>query len=63
VDQHAKRLRELLHAPVIIALPQIAPSERKQLVAHGVPFVVPDCPPWPKPILWLPTSRVSFEKL
>lgn len=42
VDQHAKRLRELLHAPVIIALPEIAPGERKQLIAHGVPFVVPD---------------------
>lgn len=42
VDQHARRLRELLHAPVIIALPEIAPGERKQLIAHGVPFVVPD---------------------
>ena len=36
VDQHAKRLRELLHAPVIIALPEVAPGERKQLIAHGV---------------------------
>ena len=42
VHQHAKRLRELLHTPVIIALSQIAPGERKQLIAHGVPFVVPD---------------------
>jgi len=42
VDQHAQRLRELLHAPVIIALPEIAPGERKQLIAHGVAFVVPD---------------------
>ena len=42
VDQHAKQLRELLHAPVIIALPEIAPSQRKQLIAHGVAFVVPD---------------------
>ena len=42
VDQHAKRLRELLHAPVIIALPEVAPGERKQLIAHGVAFVVPD---------------------
>jgi len=42
VDQHAKRLRELLHAPIIIALPEVAPGERKQLIAHGVAFVVPD---------------------
>ena len=42
VDQHAKRLRELLHAPVIIALPRVAPGERKQLIAHRVAFVVPD---------------------
>lgn len=41
VDQHAKRLRELLHAPVIFALPEVAPGERKQLIAHGVAFVVP----------------------
>jgi len=39
--QHAKRLRELLHAPVIIALPEVAPGGRKQLIAHGVAFVVP----------------------
>lgn len=42
VDQHAKRLRELLQAPVIIALPELAPGARKQLIAHGVAFVVPD---------------------
>jgi len=42
VDQHAKRLQELLQAPVIIALPEIAGGERKQLIAHGVAFVVPD---------------------
>lgn len=42
VDQHAKRLRELLHAPVIVALPEVAPGERKQLIGHGVAFVVPD---------------------
>lgn len=40
--QHAKRLRELLYAPVIIALPEIAPGERKRLIANGVAFVVPD---------------------
>ena len=42
VAQHAKRLRELLHAPVIIALPTVAPGERKQLIQHGIAFVVPD---------------------
>ena len=42
VSQHANRLRELLHVPVIIALPEVAPGERKQLIAHGVAFVVPD---------------------
>ena len=42
VGQHARRLHELLHAPVIIALPGVSPGERKQLIAHGVAFVVPD---------------------
>ncbi|MGV1045409.1 hypothetical protein [Limnohabitans sp.] len=42
ISQHTKLLRELLDAPVIIALPEIAPGERKQLIAHGVAFVVPD---------------------
>lgn len=42
LHEHAQRLRELLLAPVIIALPTITPGERKQLVAHGVAFVVPD---------------------
>jgi DNA-binding MarR family transcriptional regulator len=39
--QHAKQLRELLHAPVIIALPDITAGERKQLIAQGLAFVVP----------------------
>lgn len=42
ISQHAKLLRELLDTPVIVALPEIAPGERKQLIAHGVAFVVPD---------------------
>ena len=42
LDQHAKRLRELLHAPVIISLPEVGPGERKQLIAQGVAFVVPN---------------------
>ena len=42
VGQHAKQLRELLHAPVIVALTEIAPGERKQLIQHGIAFVVPD---------------------
>lgn len=42
LEQHAKRLRDLLQAPVIIALPAVAPGERKQLIAHGVAFVVPN---------------------
>lgn len=39
--QHAARLRELLQTPVIVALPQITAGERKQLIAHGIAFVVP----------------------
>lgn len=39
---HAQRLRELLYAPVIIALPNVTPGERKQLIALGVAFVVPN---------------------
>lgn len=42
VAQHAKGLRELLRTPVIIALPALTPGERKQLIACGVAFVVPD---------------------
>lgn len=40
--QHIERMRELLDAPVIIALPHVAPGERKQLIQHGIAFVVPD---------------------
>ena len=41
IDQHAKRLRELLRNPVVVALPEITPGERKQLIQHGIAFVVP----------------------
>lgn len=41
IDQHAKRLRELLHNPVVVALPEITAGERKQLIQHGIAFVVP----------------------
>jgi hypothetical protein len=41
IDQHAKRLRELLHNPVVVALPEITPGERKQLIQRGIAFVVP----------------------
>ena len=42
IDQHTRRLQELLNAPVIVALPEIAPGERKQLIEQGVAFVVPN---------------------
>ena len=42
IDQHTKQLRELLKNPVIVALPEIGPGERKQLIKHGVAFVVPN---------------------
>lgn len=42
VGQHAQQLRALLHAQVIMGLPEVAPGERKQLIAHGVAFVVPN---------------------
>ncbi len=41
INQHAKRLHELLHNPVVVALPEITPGERKQLIQHGIAFVVP----------------------
>lgn len=41
IGQHARQLRELLHAPVIVALPEIAPGVRKQLIQHGIAFLVP----------------------
>ena len=42
IDQHAKQLHELLKNPVIVALPEIGPGERKQLIKHGIAFVVPN---------------------
>ncbi len=41
MDKHMQRLREQLQAPVIVALPKVAPGERRQLIRHDVPFVVP----------------------
>ena len=42
IEQHAKRLRELLNTSVIVAFPEITPGERKQLIKHGIAFVVPN---------------------
>jgi len=42
IEQHTKRMGALVHTPVIIALPSLSPGERKQLIARGVAFVVPD---------------------
>lgn len=42
VAQHTKRLEELLQKPVIVALREVAPGERKQLIKHGIAFVVPN---------------------
>lgn len=39
--QHTERLRELLQAQVILALPQVTAGERKQLIQQGIAFVVP----------------------
>lgn len=61
MDQHAKRLRELLHAPVIFALPEIAPGERKQLIAHGVAFVVPNRQLFAPQIGMILTERFGAE--
>ncbi len=61
VDQHAKRLRELLHAPVIFALPTVTPGERKQLIAHGVSFVVPDRQLFAPQIGMILTERFGAE--
>lgn len=41
MGQHARMLREQLNTPVIIALPEVTPGERKQLIAQDVAFVVP----------------------
>lgn len=41
LSQHAERLREVLETPVIVALPEITPGERKQLIQQGIAFVVP----------------------
>jgi len=41
ISQHTKQIGELFQTPVIVALPAIAPGERKQLIQHGVAFLVP----------------------
>ena len=42
ITQHAQRLRECLHAPVIMVFPTMTPGERKQLIKLGVAFIVPN---------------------
>lgn len=39
--QHVARLQGALQTPVIVALPQVTASERKQLIKHGIAFAVP----------------------
>lgn len=41
ISQHTRQIVELFQTPVIVALSEIAPGERKQLIQHGVAFVVP----------------------
>ncbi len=41
IELHTKRLGELLKTPVIVALPEVTPGERKQLIQHDIAFVVP----------------------
>ena len=41
ISQHTKQIGELFQTPVIVALPAIAPGERKQLIQQGIAFVVP----------------------
>lgn len=41
ISQHTQQIGELFQTPVIVALSEIAPGERKQLIRHGVAFVVP----------------------
>ena len=41
IGQHAERLGELLQNPVVVALREMTPGERKQLIQHGIAFVVP----------------------
>ena len=41
ISQHTRQIGELFQTPLIVALSAIAPSERKQLIQHGIAFVVP----------------------
>lgn len=61
INQHAKLLHELLHAPVIIGLPEITPGERKQLIAHRIAFVVPDKQLFAPQLGVILTERFSSE--
>lgn len=42
MDRHVRQLHELLHAPVIVALSQVTPGERRKLIEQGLAFLVPD---------------------
>ncbi len=41
ISQHTKQIGELFQSPVIVALSEIAPGERKQLIRQVIAFVVP----------------------
>ncbi len=41
MGRHVQQLRERSPRPVILALPQVTPGERRQLITHGLAFVVP----------------------
>lgn len=61
MGQHKRALRELLHAPVIVALPEIAPGVRKQLIQHGIAFVVPNRQLFAPQIGMILTERFGAE--
>ena len=61
MTRHIERLREQLHTPVLMSLAMVAPGERRQLIRHGVSFVVPGHQMYAPQIGLILTERASLS--
>jgi hypothetical protein len=63
IGQHMQRLRELLNAPVILALPTVTPGERNQLIQNDIPFVVPNTQLFAPHMGMILTERFTVQRM
>ncbi len=61
MTRHVERLREQLHSPVLMSMAMVAPGERRQLIRHGVSFVVPGHQMYAPQIGLILTERASLS--